>query len=408
MKILLINSDLAKNRGDRAITEGIVKLIKELYPDAQITGLSEHSGRDSQWFGINFLNMDAQSLHMLDLIKLLREARASDVVLWGGGELLKDYTNKFALYYWVCKMWLVIKVNRNTYGAYQGIGPTRAALSRYMIRFIVSRCRHFIVRDKESYQKLISWGCDSEKISHAGDPAVLPHAQKLGSASRKLLRDEFNIDDAFLKDFTLVGPRNWFHYKQGGLLPYRYRKNIPFHPTKKSTSNKKRDIYLESLVELCETILRKGGNILFVPMHMGEEDIAVCRYIKDNISDPSLVRILDRDIISPAELRSIMSHARAMVGFRLHSTIIATSGHVPCINYYYVDKGRVYFDQIGQSENAFPVEDLLDQNFARSFNKAFNTLLSNRGSNSRIISKRLGPIRETIRSNFKKMMDMNQ
>src|SRR5690606_7403131 len=98
MKVLLINSDLAKNRGDRAIAEGNIDLIKARFPKAKITGLSQEPKRDKRWFGIDFLDMNFQSLSPVDMVRLMREARRSDIVLWGGGEILKDYTNKTALW----------------------------------------------------------------------------------------------------------------------------------------------------------------------------------------------------------------------------------------------------------------------------------------------------------------------
>ena len=43
-----------------------------------------------------------------------------DLVLWGGGEILKDYTNKLSLFYWAIKLWAVSLANPNLVGAFQG------------------------------------------------------------------------------------------------------------------------------------------------------------------------------------------------------------------------------------------------------------------------------------------------
>lgn len=407
MKILLINSDLAKNRGDRAITEGMVQLVNEWNPDAQLTGLSERASRDAEWFGIDFLNMDAQSLSPFDFLKLLREARKSDMVFWGGGELLKDYTNKTALWYWVIKMWFVSLANRNLYGVYQGIGPTKADSSKRLIRFVVGRCKKFAVRDAESYDKLVAWGANPDKVLPASDPAVLPSPDKLTPEAKKQLKDTFDIDETFLKDFISIGPRDWFHYKHSGFIPYRYKKKLGLGGKQDPAATKRHDTYMKSLTDLCEAVIQKGHNILFIPMHMGEEDIKLCKYLKARVSKPENVRILDEDTLSPTEVRSVMSYARAMVGFRLHSTIIATSSSVPCINYYYVDKGRVYFEQIGQKKNAFPIEDLLADDFTDTFSHTFDQLLKEREATSDTISKKLEGMRTVIRASFREMVDSN-
>jgi polysaccharide pyruvyl transferase WcaK-like protein len=406
MKVLLINSDLAKNRGDRAITEGIIQLIRERFPDAQITGISEQAERDAGWFGIDFLPMDTQSLNPVDLWKLLSQAQRADMVLWGGGELLKDYTNKAALWYWVGKLWLVSLANKNLYGAYQGIGPTTGAMSKRLIRFIVNRCYLFAVRDQESYDKLLAWGCSGDRVLPASDPAILPSPAKLSGPTRQQLADDFDIDARFLKNFVAIGPRDWFHYRPGGLIPYKYKKKLGLvgRPDPKAIKKHKHTSYLKSLTAVCETVLQKNHYLLLIPMHMGEEDIALCRDLRGRLSQPEKVRILDRDTLSPADLRSVMAYAQGMVGFRLHSTIIATSSFVPSINYYYVDKGRVYFDQIGQRDRAFPIEYLLATNFHQKFDEEFIKLTKDKQHTSQMIRKNIHGLRKVIQDTFDTMM----
>ena len=128
MKILLINSDVAKNRGDRAIAEGLLELIRTHQPDAKITGLSEESERDEEWYSIQFLKSDVYTLNPFHWMHLLWKAFRSDKVFWGGGEYLKDYTNKASLWYWFVKTAFLKLVNRNIYGTFQGIGPTEQSL----------------------------------------------------------------------------------------------------------------------------------------------------------------------------------------------------------------------------------------------------------------------------------------
>lgn len=401
VKILLINSDLAKNRGDRAITEGIVSLIKERYPRSRITGLSEKDVRDSKWFGISFLKMDTQSLNPFDMLRLLGAARRSDIVLWGGGELLKDYTNKASLWYWVLKMWLVSVVNKNLFGSYQGIGPTNGLSSKKMIRFIVHRCKKFVVRDHESYQKLISWGCDENKVSEAADPAVIPDVINSSKDTAETM-EILDISEKFLDNFVAIGPRDWFHYQKSGILPYKYRKKLGL--VKKQTSSKKHDKFIKSLKEMSQSIIDNGHNILLVPMHMNEEDTALCQLIKSSSTLPEKVKILDKDTLSPSQLRYIISKARAMVGLRLHTTIIATSAQVPSMTYYYVDKGRAYFSKINQEDYARPIEDLLKDNFINEFEAAFSKLLKDSSAIKKSLEVSRAAMKRSIADSFDGMM----
>ena len=403
--ILLINSDLAKNRGDRAIAEGNIALIKQQFKDARITGISQFPVRDKAWYGIDFLDMNFQSLSSLQLLRLCLAARRHNIVLWGGGEILKDYTNKSALWYWVIKMTLVSFFNPNLYGAFQGIGPTSATSSKRLIRFVVNRTKVFIVRDKESYDKLVKWGVRTDKLRFASDPAVLPLPSKINPTLKKKLRDDFQIDQEFLDDFVCIGPRDWFHYKPSGILPFKYKERLYSLVGKRlDTASPRHERYIEQLQKVISTLTKKHRvHVLLVPMHMEERDSEMCELLKQNASDPDLVRIIDKDTLSPAELRSVIARAKVMVGFRLHSNIIGVSAGVPSINIYYVDKGRVFFDQIGQGRFAMPIERVLEKDFDKRFVRLFDELVKSRQAVKQSIDSATKRLRESVVTTFQEV-----
>lgn len=401
-KILLINSDLAKNRGDRAIAEGNIELIRERFPDAQILGISQHPERDERWYGIAFLDMDFQSLNPLEALRLARIARRSDAVFWGGGEILKDYTNKLALWYWCVKMTLISLYNKNLYGAFQGIGPTRSAFSRRLIRFVVSRCRLFLVRDEESREKLLSWGVPAGRVVASSDPAVLPVPDPVDGPLAAKLRDDAGVDDGFLDNFVCVAPREWFHYKQSGLIPFKYKKKIlSMLGRDVSRRTPEFDIYVRRVVELVAQInARYRTNVLLVPMHMEEGDADLCRRIAEEHDGDGEVRILEADTLSAAEVRSVISEARMMIGFRLHSNIIGVSSGVPSLNIYYVDKGRVFFDQIEQENFALPIEFLLEDEYSEVFFSKLDELDSSAERVRHEIDGATARLRQAVRTSF--------
>lgn len=401
--VLLINSDLAKNRGDRAIAEGLIELIRDTIPNADITGISEVAKRDKDWFGINFLEMDTQSLNPVDFYKLCVAAKRSDIILWGGGEILKDYTNKAALWYWALKIWVLSIINPNVYGSYQGIGPTKSAISKKVIVGVVNRTKKFILRDRESQDKLIDWGVKKEKVVFASDPAVLPQPHEITNALQSRLLEEYDIDSKFLEDFICIGPRNWFHYKTSGFLPFRYKQRL-YKMIGRSidTKSEKNELFISQITDMISTLSKEyNTNILLVPMHMDESDSDLCRLLRDHSSNPNKVRILDKDILSPSELRTVISRAKAMIGFRLHSNIIGISAGVPSINIYYVDKGRVFFDQIRQDKYAIPIEDTLDDEFIDNFMILLKTLLNNRDSINKDITNATSTLRKSVRDVFR-------
>jgi len=396
MKVLLINSDFAKNRGDRAIGEGLIELIKIRYPDAEITGISEMPIRDKAWFGIEFLDADVYSINPFKFIRLLIEARRSDIIYWGGGEYLKDYTNKASLWYWYVKIKLLRLANPNIYGAFQGIGPTAAKSSKVFVSKIVEMTKRFAVRDQTSYENLLSWGVDKNLLISSSDPAIFTKLKSSDNTEADLY-EALNVSPKTLEDFIAIAPRNWFHYKKGKILPHRFRKLL-LDEEAQSEDNKR---FIENLVELIQHAAKKTENIFLVPMHM-VEDVTFCEMLKDK-SGVSNIHVISNDTITPHNIRRLLSMAKLMVGFRLHSNIIATSNYTPSINYYYVDKGRAYFEQIDQAEYCFAIEDLLSKAGVSAFKKTLGKLMNSLDKNSAELRTTIEAKRRKIQSDFERL-----
>lgn len=344
-----MNSDLAVNRGDRAIAQGLVLLAHAEFPDAQLTGVSERAARDRDWFDIEFLDQGVHSLNPLDFVRLLRAARRSDLVLWGGGELLKDYTNTLGVKYWSVKMRILARFTPRVVGTFQGIGPTHASSSKRAIVKVVSATSAFLTRDAESRDKLVAWGVDDTRVVASFDSAVV-----VPPPPKEIPEDVWQragLGGDFRASFVAMAPRQWFHYRRGGVIPHRWRRKQPAHPDNV--------LYRERLVAMIDDLLARHGHVLMVPMHMSE-DPELCRELRDRSSNPEAVRVLDEDVLSPAELAAVLSRATLMVALRLHAGIIASSVGVPTITYYYVDKGRLFTEQLGTTQYARPIERVLE------------------------------------------------
>ena len=338
MRVLVINSDLAANRGDRAIAAGLVALVREVIPDAHVTLVSERAERDREWFGTEVLDQGIHSLSPLDYMRLLRAARRADLVLWGGGELLKDYTNRLGVWYWALKMRGVTAVSRRVIGTFQGIGPTRAASSRRLIAATVARTDAFLTRDAQSQRLLEEWGVPKGIVIASYDCAVYAAD----------VETDVSVPAA---RFAAIAPRDWFHYRTGGWLPHRWRRGAGASPDS--------EVLAARVVEAIDALVESHGAVVVVPMHMGE-DPAHARALAARCARPDAVHVLDADDLGPAALRSVIARAEVMVALRLHAGIVATSVGVPTVTYHYVDKGRLYAEQVGAGAYARPISRLLD------------------------------------------------
>ncbi|WP_172605686.1 polysaccharide pyruvyl transferase family protein [Shewanella benthica] len=382
---------------------GNICLLRQTFgDDIDIWALSEYPERDAQWYGIHFIPISVQSLSPFDMLTLLKKAKEFDIIFWGGGELLKDYTNKLSLIYWVIKIYLVSLVNPNVYGMFQGIGPTHSKFGKNLIRFIVGRCKVFFTRDDESKQKLLNWGVKTKIIS-SFDPAILQTASQLTDETVKMLKTFYDIDETLLNNFIGVGPRNWFHYNKSSWLPYKYRQLLPFQ--KKAAMGDNSMIMKMHIASLLDDVVQElDTNIIFFPMHMSEteNDVEVSRTIISYMRNGERTRVLDKDNISPQHYLNIVSHSKLFIGVRLHSTILATVAKIPSFVFYYVDKGRLYFEQIGLKTYSAPIESILNKEMLSEFKDKIIVLKENETNVKTIIDDNLLKMRTQISDVFKR------
>jgi polysaccharide pyruvyl transferase WcaK-like protein len=376
-RVLIHNSDSPKNRGDRAILVGMIELVRRTVPDAEIWSLSQYAERDERWYGIRFLPQSPYSTNPLEWIALLRLARRSDVVLWGGGEILKDYTNRLGLVYWFVKLIALSLANPRIIGAFQGIGPTSAASSKRLIRRTVDRCRVFIVRDDESKEKLEDWGARVPVIA-SYDPAVLgePVVVPGSGASR-----EFGL-----------GLRRWFHYERSGFLPRRFRPR-----SRRSDAARTADVdrYTREVASLADGLIERHDlDAVFFPMHLAasEGDAEFATEVIARMRNASRTRVVAGDDLSPAEYASAIGAMRFFVASRLHSAIIATTQLVPSFVLYYVDKGRLYFEQLGMERYSAPIEAILEDGASAALGARIDELVKNEK-----------PVRDDLRASLAEM-----
>ncbi len=71
------------------------------------------------------------------------------------------------------------------------------------------------------------------------------------------------------------------------------------------------------------------------------------------------------------------------------------------MNYYYVDKGRVFFEQIKQTDFAFPIEALLDKAFLQRFDQSLSNLLKQHDKIEKSLSDSVSGLRTQILESFK-------
>lgn len=391
MNILILNSDSPNNMGDAAILFGNVSLIRKVWPNAEITAISEFPNRDQKIFGIDFIKSKVYTINPYSIIKIAVLSKSYDLVLWGGGELLKDYTNILGNVYWFLRILSVRIFNKKIAGAFQGIGETNSVISRFFIRRAVSCCQTFAVRDNESYKKLVSWGV-STKLINSYDPAIMC-ADELGNEASKV-----DTGGAVVG----IGARNWFHYRQGGIIPYKFR-NFGFQ----KQASKENARYVERLSLVLDMIIEKYDvDILFFPMFnsLKEGDDSFSFVIKSRMRHASRVRVVKKEGMSPVEYLRCMSHLKAFIGVRLHSAILAACSRIPFSILYYSDKGRVFSEQMGMGSYAMSLNEFTQVQDMEKMLDAIGVMMNEKERIGFSIDRKISEIKTSIEKDFRDMV----
>jgi polysaccharide pyruvyl transferase WcaK-like protein len=161
--------------------------------------------------------------------------------------------------------------------------------------------------------------------------------------------------------------------------------------------------YMNFLAELCDNLIeKKDVNIIFFPMHTSiyEADSGFSKQVQEFMRYKSRVRIVDRDTLSPQDFHNVIGSCKTFIGFRLHSFILATIAKVPSMVFYYVDKGRIFADQIGMSEYAKPIDFVLRDNAVQQSEALIGSLMHNNEIIVNRLSGRVKVIRDRLISDF--------
>jgi polysaccharide pyruvyl transferase WcaK-like protein len=280
----------------------------------------------------------------------------------------------------------VKRVNKNLIGAFQGIGPTAANSSKRLIANSVNNCKEFLVRDQNSKDLLVSWGAKTN-ITASFDPAVYVSAKQAAKTT----------------DVIGFGLRRWFHYRSGGFLPTKYR-----FWEKEQQQTPAETLYREQLVALANQLL--AGNqkrLRFFPMHMAksENDAGFASEIIAQLDHPERCEIVDQDNLSPDQYLSLIAQCQVFVASRLHSAILASVAKVPSLCLYYVDKGRLFFEQLGLSEFAYDINRTQEPGIVSELTKSIELLAQDADVTLRQQSAIEG-MRKQLREDLKKAMQL--
>ncbi len=361
MKIVIAGNYGANNLGDEMILEGLLKLLKDIVPDAKITVLSAEPKDTKKRHNVKSLNLFPAGFRSFfrNLFDFKREntraVKDCDVFILGGGGLFGSLTFVANLI-WGLQAKMAYKYSKPVIMYGQSIGELKGKIRKKIVRKAYKKASLIVVRDNKSQKRLKDLKIKN-KIYVAPDLALNiedhhhPHQKK-----------EVLIALRHLEDLSLI-------FKKGiaDFLYDIYDKNdykIRFIDFKSKVDNQLHEHVIDMLYQQCTV-----------------EHITL---VKDT-----------------QELFRLFSNADFVLAMRLHSVIAAIMVEKPFIAINYAPKVKAFLEYAKLDEFLIDMDDLSEDTLIAMHKKIMKNKVSIRKriqafkAKSLVEHKKMGKILKT-------------
>ena len=258
---------------------------------------------------------DTRAVNRRNLLSLVKEIWATDVVVLGGGGLLQDITSKLSLIYYLGIIWISVIFSKRVMLISQGIGPITSDISRLLTRLTIQRVNTIATRDIYSLNLLKKLGIKNPKMCVIPDPVFL-----------------LNIKDAniFKRDIKMVGGKKSKYRLCFCVREWRNRKDL-----------------INRLVKLLKEILKEFDfDVVFVEFHKSL-DRGIYQELMSKIESSNLPvpRLLEWNDLN--SLINTIKEVDIMVAMRYHALVLASVIGIPSFALSYDPKIRNLVSSLG-------------------------------------------------------------
>jgi colanic acid/amylovoran biosynthesis protein len=351
--ILLLNVHSYFNAGDAALTEVAISQLEESFPGAKITismnDPESYTGKhqtvisfikwirsDSRWqiwrslclftssiiSIVIFLSINIQILFIFPeaIQKSIQAYLNADLVVCTPGGYLYSYGKGKTFLVDLFTMFLALIARKPLYLLPQSYGPLKTKQEQLMLKWLLSRARIIMAREKISYDYLLDLGLSKSHRELIPDMAFIFEGDPSDAADEWFSSNGAKSGDIYpLIGFTIL---DWGRQFQGF---------------------KNQQQYEDSIAELISHIVSNySGKVILFPQCWGptlvEDDRIPAKRIHNRLSVLHSNIIFVEDPISPPLIKSLIGRVDVMVGTRMHSNIFALSNSVPVLAIGYLHK----------------------------------------------------------------------
>jgi len=300
--------------------QAILKKVPVLHPclRALRDGISFLAGFGKE---VAFLAQSRRSLHETDLLLIAGSGQLTD---HSGGPWGYPYTFfKWSLLAWLTRTKLAILS--------VGTSWVDSPLSRFFLKFALSRAEYRSYRDENSRSQIEKWG-------PRGKILVTPDLA-----------------------YSLIMPKTEVKVAPSSSAPIVGINPIPFfHETMWHQADKQiYDQYVLTQAKFAARLNRKGYTVVFFPTQLRADPVAVndiMQALQRTYPELSAYRTVNPPMHSHEDLISVMSEMDFVVAARFHGVLISHLLHKPVLAVSYHAKTADLMAQMGQSQCALDID----------------------------------------------------
>ena len=296
------------NAGDEAILTAILREVRSVAPEAEITVLTRNVAETAAQYHV-------RALFLFNLPGIWQVLKTTRLYINGGGSLIQDATSRRSLWYYLytlhaakvrgCKVLM--------YGC--GIGPVTNAQDRRITRRVLNRSVDAVtLRESDSLRELQTLGVANPEIILSADPALTLEPAPPEEVDRVLERSGIPPHGRYLC-FAL---REWKGY---------HRKIPIFRDAARYAWE------AHGLTPVFVSIEKRQDPAAYRPVAKGLEDVP--HYFLD-------------DAGGAGTIIGALSRMEAVVSMRLHALIFAAGQGVPLVGVVYDPKVSAFLRYMGK------------------------------------------------------------
>ncbi|GAA1322697.1 colanic acid biosynthesis pyruvyl transferase WcaK [Streptomyces sanglieri] len=407
MNILITDYYCASNRGDAAILEGVYQSLERVYPDADITVMTENPQAAKMVHGINAVDQALAGFRWG--ISKKNTARAylsltsplynrgmtppgfefikdngniqpyldADLVISTGGQFLTDvyFPGKVGVLW---EHFFLSQIDTPVVIYAQTLGPFNRSLYRQMTRTVLDKAELIITRDRKS-KEIVEDLDVTTPVYFTADAAFSMDVE----SDREIPLDSLNANDGLPdKNATSVSisVREWKH----------------------TDENTDIDDYASAVADVADWLVaEKDMNVVFASTCTGlagyhKDDRLMAAQVVDlmEYGERDEVQILTGEY-TPQQLVEVYNRMDLHIGMRMHSNILAMMAKVPVVAIQYQFKTQELMEQFNLLDYMIDINNVDKE----SLQQIVDNALSNRPAITKTIQSELPTVQnESSRS----------